>query len=69
MKQNSYLLGQIANRYQLSEDLASLFNMSDYYNSKIDTGCDRDAARLYLKKNDNFVKVTLFPEKAAAPDL
>ena len=66
MKQNGYLLGQIANRYQLSEDLASLFNMSDYYN-KIDAATIKDAARLYLK-NDNFVKVTLFPEKAGAPD-
>jgi zinc protease len=67
MKQNGYLLTQIANRYQLSEDLTSLFNMADFYN-KIDAATIKDAARLYLK-NDNFVKVTLFPEKAAAPDV
>jgi zinc protease len=67
MKQNGYLLGQIANRYQLGEDLTSLFNMADFYN-KIDAATIKDAARLYLK-NDNFVKVTLFPEKPVAPDV
>ena len=64
MKQNGYLLGQIANRYQLSEDLTSLFNMADLYN-KIDAATIKEAARLYLK-SDNFVKVTLFPEKPVA---
>ena len=53
-------------RYEYGEDLGSLFNMSDFYN-KIDAATIRDAARLYLK-NDNFVKVTLFPEKTAAPE-
>ena len=67
MKQNGYLLGQIANRYQLGEDLTSLFNLADYYN-KIDAATIKDAARLYLK-NDNFVKVTLFPEKPVAPEM
>jgi zinc protease len=67
MKQNGYLLTQIAVRYQYSEDLTSLFNMADYYN-KIDAATIRDAARLYLK-NDNFVKETLFPEQPAAPDV
>ena len=65
MKQNGYLLAQIANRYQLSEDLTSLFNLADYYN-KIDAAMIKDAARLYLK-NDNFVKVTLFPKKRSRP--
>ncbi len=65
MKQNGYLLTQIAVRYQYAEDLDSLFNLGEYYN-KIDAAMIRDAARAYLK-NDNFVKVTLFPEKVAVP--
>ena len=67
MKQNGYLLAQIANRYQLAEDLTSLFNLADFYN-KIDPATIKDASRLYLK-NDNFVKVTLFPEKPVAPEV
>jgi zinc protease len=66
MKQNGYLLAQLGGRYQYGEDVTSLFNMADYYN-KIDAAMVRDAARLYLK-GDNIVKVTLFPEKIAAPD-
>jgi zinc protease len=65
MKQNGYLLTQIAVRYQYSEDLDSLFNLGDFYN-KIDAAMIREAARTYLN-NDNFVKVTLFPEKVAVP--
>ena len=67
MKQNGYLLAQITSRYQYGEDLTSLFNMADYYN-KIDPATIKDAARVYLK-NDNFVKVTLFPEKPVAPEM
>jgi zinc protease len=67
MKQNGYLLAQIASRYQYSEDLTSLFNLPDYYNT-LDAATVRDAARLYLK-GDNVVKVTLFPEKPVAPQL
>jgi len=66
MKQNGYLLAQIGARYQYGEDLTSLFNMAEYYN-KLDAATIRDAARLYLN-SDNFVKVTLFPEKIAAPE-
>jgi len=66
MKQNGYLLAQIAARYQYGEDLTSLFNMGDYY-KKIDPTIVRDAARQYLK-TENFVKVALFPEKVAAPE-
>jgi zinc protease len=66
MKQNGYLLTQIAVRYEYQEDLDSLFNMDAFYN-KIDVAMIREAARLYLKA-DNLVKVTLFHEKAAAPD-
>jgi zinc protease len=67
MKQNGYLLTQLAFRYEYSEDLDSLFNMADFYN-KIDAAMVRDAAKRYLN-TDNVVKVTLFPEKTAAPDL
>ena len=67
MKQNGYLLGQIALRYEYNEDLSSLFNMADYYR-KIDAAMVRDAAQKYLKP-DNMVKVSLFPEKTVAPDL
>ena len=66
MKTNGYLVGQIAARYQYGEDLTSLFNMPAYYN-KIDAATVREAARQYLK-TDNFVEVTLFPEKTAAPE-
>ncbi len=66
MKTNGYLLGQIAARYQYGEDLTSLFNLPAYYN-KIDAATVREAARQYLK-TDNFVEVTLFPEKTAAPE-
>jgi zinc protease len=58
--QNGYLLSQIALRYQYSEDLASLFAMSEYYN-KITPAIVQEAARKYLNTN-NYVKVTLFPE-------
>ena len=66
MKQNGYLLAQIGTRYQYGEDLTSLFNLADYYN-KLDAATVREAARQYLK-GDNLVKVTLFPEKVAAPE-
>jgi len=66
MKQNGYLLSQLTGRYQYAEDVTSLFNMADYYN-KLNATSIRDAARLYLK-GDNVVKVTLFPQKTAAPD-
>jgi len=67
MKQNGYLLGQIALRYEYNEDLTSLFNIAQYYR-KIDAATIRDAAQKYLNPN-NMVRVTLFPEKTAAPDL
>ena len=66
MKTNGYLLAQIGARYQYGEDLTSLFNMAEYYN-KIDAATVREAARQYLK-TDNFVEVTLFPEKPVAPE-
>jgi predicted Zn-dependent peptidase len=67
MKQNGYLLGQLALRYEYTEDLTSLFNLADYYR-KIDATTVKDAAQKYLN-NSNMVKLTLFPEKTAAPDV
>jgi len=67
MKQNGYLLGQVALRYEYNEDLTSLFNMADYYR-KIDAASIKSAAQKYLN-TANMVKVTLFPEKTVAPDL
>ena len=63
MKQNGYLLGQIAVRYEFNEDLTSLFNLADYY-KKIDAATIKDAAQKYLN-TANMVKLTLFPEKTA----
>jgi zinc protease len=67
MKQNGYLLGQIAFRYEYNEDLTSLFNLADYYN-KIDAATVKNAAQKYLN-GGNMVTLKLFPEKTAAPDL
>ena len=67
MKQNGYLLGQIALRYEYNEDLSSLFNLADYYR-KIDAAMIKSAAQKYLNPT-NMVKLTLFPEKTAVPDL
>jgi zinc protease len=67
MKQNGYLLGQLAVRYEYNEDLTSLFTLADYYR-KIDAATVKAAAQKYLNTT-NMVKLTLFPEKTAAPDL
>jgi zinc protease len=60
-KLNNYLLGQIALRYQYGEDPAGLWNIPDYY-KKIDGAMIQQAAKTYLNTN-NYVKVTLVPEK------
>ena len=67
MKQNGYLLAQIALRYEYGEDLTSLFHLPDYYR-KLDAATIKSAAQKYLNPT-NLVRVTLFPEKTAAPDL
>ena len=59
--QNSYLLDQIAEKYQYGEDPVELLNLPEYYR-KVDGAMIRDAARTYLNPK-NYVKVTLFPEK------
>jgi predicted Zn-dependent peptidase len=60
-KLNNYLLGQIALRYQVGEDPAGLWNIPEYY-KKIDGAMIQQAAKTYLNTN-NYVKVTLVPEK------
>jgi zinc protease len=60
-KVNSYLLGQIALRYQAGEDPALLWNVPEYY-KKVDAAMIQQAAKTYLNTN-NYVKVTLAPEK------
>ena len=66
-KQNSFLLVNIYSRYQQSEDLATLFELADYY-KKLTAATIQEAARKYLDTN-NYVKVTLFPETKASQDL
>jgi zinc protease len=61
IKLNNYLLIQISLRYQNGEDPAGLWNLHEYY-KKFDAAMIQQAAKTYLNKN-NFVEVTLFPEK------
>jgi len=62
MKQNSYLLTQIYLKYQQNEDLQDFFNLPEFY-KKLNATMIRDAARDYCNTK-NYVRVTLFPEKA-----
>ncbi|HEV2884614.1 MAG TPA: insulinase family protein, partial [Pyrinomonadaceae bacterium] len=61
IKLNSYLLNQIASRYDLGEDVAGLWMIPDHY-QKIDKATIQQAARTYLNSN-RYVAVKLFPEK------
>jgi len=61
IKMNGWLLNQIFQRYQIGEDPAGLWNISEYY-KKIDAATIQQAAKTYLNTK-NFVEVTLFPEK------
>ena len=60
-KQNNYLLNQISMRYQLGEDPAAIWQLPELYR-KLDAATIKQAAKTYLNTN-NFVRVTLFPEK------
>jgi len=60
-RQNGFFLTNISLRYEYGEDLASLFNLADYYN-KLSPASVQQAAKLYFNTN-NYVKVALFPEK------
>ena len=60
-KTNAYLLSQISMRYQYQEDLKEFFNLPALYNA-LTPAMIQDAAKTYLNTN-NYVEVTLFPEK------
>jgi zinc protease len=60
-KVNNYLLNQLTLKYQFGEDPAGIWKIPDYYR-QIDRAMIQDAAKAYLDTN-NYVKVTLFPEK------
>lgn len=60
-QQNSFYLGNISSRYEYGEDLASLFNLTAYYN-KLTPAVVQAAAKMYFN-TQNYVKVELFPEK------
>jgi zinc protease len=63
VKQNAYLLAQIWIRYQVPEDLAEFFTLSEFYKT-VDAAMIQEAARRYLD-TANYVQVTLLPEAAA----
>jgi zinc protease len=65
LKQNGYLLNQLAIRYQYSEDIDTLFSLADFY-KKLTPASIQDSAKRYLNPA-NLVKVTLFPEKKTNP--
>ena len=60
-KSNSYLLTQIMLKYQYGEDPATLWEVPKYYD-KLDAAAVQQAAKTYLNLQ-NYVKVTLMPEK------
>jgi zinc protease len=61
LKQNNWLLTQLYYKYQLGEDPKSLFDYEEALRP-INPGFIQEAARTYLNTN-NFVQVSLFPEK------
>jgi zinc protease len=61
IRQNNYLLGQLASRYQVGEDPADVWTLPEYY-KKLDAAMIQEAAKTYLNMN-NYVRVTLLPEK------
>jgi len=60
-KQNGGLLSQIAAKYQVGEDVAGIWEAPELY-KKLDSASIQQAAKAYLNTN-NYVKVTLMPEK------
>jgi zinc protease len=61
LSQNGYFLSQISSRYENGEDLSTLFNITDLYET-IDAPMIQTAAKQYLDVA-NHVTVTLVPEK------
>jgi len=60
-KQNGFLLNNIAAKYQYGEDVAGIWDAPELYR-KLDAKSIQEAAKTYLDTN-NYVRVTLFPEK------
>lgn len=60
-KENGYILSQLVGKIQYGEDIAGVWNAPELYKS-VDAAMIQDAAKKYLN-NDNFVRVSLFPEK------
>ncbi len=61
VKQNGYLLGQIAGKYEYGEDPETLLLVPEFY-KKLTVAGIQAAAKTYLDTN-NYVQVTLFPAK------
>jgi zinc protease len=60
-KQNGYLLNQLQLRFYHGETPEGLWLIPEFY-KKLDAATVKEAAKTYLNTN-NYVKVTLFPEK------
>jgi len=60
-RDNSYLLNQLAYKYQYAEDPAEAFNLEKFYD-QITPAAIQKAAQLYLDPK-RYVKVILTPEK------
>ncbi len=60
-KSNGYLLSNISSRYEYGEELGTFFGIADLY-KQLTPAMIQAAAKTYLNTN-NYVKVTLFPEK------
>jgi zinc protease len=60
-RQNAFVLGQLALRYQFNEDPAGVWTPPDHY-AKLDAAGLQTAAKRYLDTT-NRVQVTLMPEK------
>ena len=65
MRDNRYLLDQLAFKYEYSEDPAEIFNIRQLYD-QLSVTAIRDAARAMLN-TDRYVKVTLVPAVVEVP--
>jgi zinc protease len=67
-KQNAYLVSQISSRYQFGEDVKTLFEIPENTRRFVTAAAIKDAANKYLNTN-NYIQVTLLPEKKTSPSL
>jgi len=63
LAQNDRLVAELTERYEQAEDIDEFFNLPDQYN-RLTASAVQDAARRWLDTG-NYVRVTLYPEKAA----